>query len=169
AEVGGNLGTPALTLAPLGADETYVLEASSFQLDLITSLAFDIAVLLNITPDHLERHGDMAGYIVAKRRIFGDQTGAATAIVGIDDPICRELCEELRRFGPARVVPISVNQPVAGGVYVEGGWLVDALGETPVRVLDLTLAERLPGAHNWQNAAAAYAVARAAGVDRAAV
>src|SRR5438270_9256181 len=109
-EVGGNLGTPALTLAPLGADQTYVLEASSFQLDLITSLAFDIAVLLNITPDHLERHRDMAGYIAAMRRIFGDQTAAATAIVGIDDPICHELCEELRRFRPARVVPIAVNQ-----------------------------------------------------------
>jgi UDP-N-acetylmuramoylalanine--D-glutamate ligase len=126
-------------------------------------------VLLNITPDHLERHGDMDGYIAAKRRIFARQTGTATAIVGIDDPICRALCDELRRAGPARVVPISVNQPVAGGVYVEAGWLVDALGEKPVRVLDLARAERLPGAHNWQNAAAAYAVARVAGVERAAV
>src|SRR6266446_2155935 len=168
-EVGGNLGTPALTLAPLEAGETYVLEASSFQLDLITSLAFDIAVLLNITPDHLERHGGMDGYIAAKRRIFARQTGTATAIVGIDDPICRALCDELRRAGPARVVPISVNQPVAGGVYVEDGWLIDALDAKPVRVLDLARAERLPGAHNWQNAAAAYAVARAAGVEAAAV
>ena len=168
-EVGGNLGTPALTLAPLGAAETYVLEASSFQLDLITSLAFDVSVLLNITPDHLERHGDMDGYIAAKRRIFARQTGTATAIIGIDDPICRDLCAQLRRGGLARVVPISVNQPVAGGVYVEDGWLVDALDAKPVRVLDLTLAERLPGAHNWQNAAAAYAVSRAGGVETAAV
>ncbi len=168
-EVGGNLGTPALTLAPLAADETYVLEASSFQLDLITRLAFDIAVLLNVTPDHLERHGAMDGYIAAKRRIFDRQTGTATAIVGIDDPICRALCDELRRAGAARVVPISVNEPVAGGVYVEEGWLVDALDAKPVRVLDLVLAERLPGAHNWQNAAAAYAVARAVGVGAAAV
>src|SRR5437868_305691 len=97
AEVGGNLGTPALTLAPLLAAETYVLEASSFQLDLITSLAFDVSVLLNITPDHLERHGDMDGYIAAKRRIFARQTGTATAIIGIDDPICRDLCAQLRR------------------------------------------------------------------------
>jgi UDP-N-acetylmuramoylalanine--D-glutamate ligase len=168
-EVGGNLGTPALTLAPLEADETYVLEASSFQLDLITSLDFDIAVLLNVTPDHLERHGGMDGYIAAKRRIFARQNGAATAIIGIDDPICRDLCDELRRAGLARVVPISVNQPAAGGVYIEEGWLVDALDEKPVRVLALALAERLPGAHNWQNAAAAYAVARAAGVETAAV
>jgi UDP-N-acetylmuramoylalanine--D-glutamate ligase len=110
----------------------------------------------------------MAGYIAAKRRIFAGQTRTATAIIGIDDPICCNLCDELRA-APARVVPISVNQPVAGGVYIEEGWLVDALDAKPVRVLDLALAERLPGAHNWQNAAAAYAVARAAGVERAAV
>src|SRR5437764_5189757 len=166
-EVGGNLGTPALSLAPLGRDGSYVLEASSFQLELITSLAFDIAVLLNITPDHLDRHGDMEGYVAAKRRIFARQTKAAVAIVGVDDPISRDLCDELRRAGPARIVPISVLQPVSGGVYIDAGWLVDALGTKPERVLDLALAERLPGAHNWQNAAVAYAVACACGVDTA--
>jgi UDP-N-acetylmuramoylalanine--D-glutamate ligase len=163
-EVGGNLGTPALSFAPLGRDGTYVIEASSFQLELITSLAFDIAVLLNITPDHLDRHGDMAGYVAAKRHIFARQDGKAAAIIGVDDAICRDLCEELRR-GPARVVPISVLQPVVGGVYVDQGWLVDATGAAPTRVLDLAVAERLPGAHNWQNACAAYAAARACGVD----
>jgi UDP-N-acetylmuramoylalanine--D-glutamate ligase len=163
-EVGGNLGTPALSFAPLGRDGTYVIEASSFQLELITSLAFDIAVLLNITPDHLDRHGDMAGYVAAKRHIFARQDGKAAAIIGVDDAICRDLCEELRR-GPARVVPISVLQPVAGGVYVDQGWLVDATGARPERVLDLALAERLPGAHNWQNACAAYAAARACSID----
>src|SRR5437763_14598467 len=136
-EVGGNLGTPALSLAPLGRDGSYVLEASSFQLELITSLAFDIAVLLNITPDHLDRHGDMEGYVAAKRRIFARQNKAAVAIVGIDDPISRNLCDELRRTGPARVVPISVLEPVSGGVCVEKGWLVDAFGAKPQRVLDL--------------------------------
>src|SRR3954453_16739409 len=168
-EIGGNLGTPALSLAPLGRDGSYVIEASSFQLELITSLAFDIAVLLNITPDHLDRHGDMEGYVAAKRRIFARQDKAAAAIVGIDDPISRNLCDELRRTGPARVVPISVLEPVSGGVYVDKGWLVDAPGAKPKRMLDLALAERLPGAHNWQNAAAAYAVARACGIDTGAV
>jgi UDP-N-acetylmuramoylalanine--D-glutamate ligase len=162
-EIGGNLGTAALSLAPLGPEGTYVLEASSFQLELISSLAFDVAVLLNITPDHLDRHGDMDGYIAAKRRIFAHQGAGATAIVGIDDPICRDLCEELQP-GPARVVPISVGKTVPGGVYVDQGRLVDATGPRPVRVLDLAEAERLPGAHNWQNAAAAYAAARAVGV-----
>jgi UDP-N-acetylmuramoylalanine--D-glutamate ligase len=166
-EIGGNLGTSALALAPLGRDGTYVLEASSFQLELITSLAFDVAVLLNITPDHLDRHGGMDGYIAAKRRIFAHQGAASTAIVGIDDAICRGIADELRAApdgAPGRVVPISVSEHVPGGVYVEGGQLIDATGGQPIAVLDLVLAERLPGSHNWQNAAAAYAAARALGV-----
>lgn len=164
-EIGGNLGTPALALAPLGADGIYVLEASSFQLDLIETLAFEVAVLLNITPDHLDRHGDMAGYIAAKKRIFARQDAGAAAIVGVDDPICRDIAEELRREGRARVIPISVTRPVPGGVYAEGGRLIDATGKRPERVLDLALAERLPGSHNSQNAAASYAAARALGVE----
>src|SRR4029077_2126978 len=94
-EIGGNLGPASLSLAPLGSDGTYVLEASSFQLELIGGLAFDVAVLLNITPDHLDRHGGMAGYIAAKRRIFAHQGAGSTAIVGIDDPICRAIAGEL--------------------------------------------------------------------------
>jgi UDP-N-acetylmuramoylalanine--D-glutamate ligase len=165
-EIGGNLGPPALSLAPLDADGTYVLEASSFQLDLIETLAFDVAVLLNITPDHLDRHGDMAGYIAAKKRVFARQREGATAVVGIDDAICRDICGELRRAGAVRVIPISVTQAAPGGVHAEGGWLIDATGERPVRVFDLAEAERLPGTHNAQNAAAAYAAARALGIER---
>jgi UDP-N-acetylmuramoylalanine--D-glutamate ligase len=162
-EIGGNLGTSALALAPLGREGTYVLEASSFQLELITGLVFDVAVLLNITPDHLDRHGGMDGYIAAKRRIFAHQGKASTAIVGIDDAICRGIADELGA-GPGRVVPISVIERVPGGVYVDGGRLIDATGPHPIAVLDLSLAERLPGSHNWQNAAAAYAAARAVGI-----
>ena len=162
--VGGNLGTAALSLPPLGAEGLYVLELSSFQLELIATRVFDIAVLLNITPDHLDRHGGMAGYVAAKRRIFAGQRRGMTAIVGIDDPICRDLWAELGRAEPARIVPISVTQRAPGGVYVDQGRLVDATGPQPVAVLDLATAGRLPGSHNWQNAAAAYAVARAAGV-----
>ena len=165
-EVGGNLGTPALSLAPLGEDGTYVLEASSFQLELIDSLAFGVAVLLNITPDHLDRHGGMDGYIAAKRRIFAHQGAASTAIIGTNDPICRAIADELRT-GPARIVPISVNGNAPGGVYVDQGGLVDATGQQPIAVLNLALAERLPGSHNWQNAAAAYAAVRAVGVAAA--
>ena len=165
-EVGGNLGTPALSFAPLGSEGIYVLELSSFQLDLLTTLAFSVAVLLNITPDHLDRHGGMAGYIAAKQRIFRNQPPGATAIVGIDDAICRDVAAGLAA-GPARVMPISVREAAPGGVYVDGGGLVDAIGGRPARVLELAEAERLPGPHNWQNAAAAYAAARALGVGAA--
>jgi UDP-N-acetylmuramoylalanine--D-glutamate ligase len=163
-EIGGNLGPPALGLAPLGPQGTYVLELSSFQLELIPTLDFDIAVLLNITPDHLDRHGDMGGYIAAKRRIFAGQNREATAIVGVDDAICRDLAASLHRGGKARVVPISVKEPAASGVYVENGWLIDTLDGAPTRVFDLAEAPRLPGLHNAQNAAAAYAVVRCAGL-----
>ena len=165
AEVGGNLGPPALGLVPLEANGTYVLEMSSFQLELVETLAFDIAVLLNITADHLDRHGDMAGYVAAKKRIFAGQGADATAIVGIDDAICRDLAGALRRDGAARVVPISVNEAVADGVYIEANGLVDALDSAPHRVFDLAEAPRLPGLHNAQNIAAAYTVARRAGIS----
>ncbi len=164
-EIGGNLGPPALGLVPLGADGTYVLEMSSFQLELVDTLAFDIAVLLNVTPDHLDRHGDMAGYIAAKKRIFASQGAEATAVVGADDAICRDLAAALRRDGVARVVPISVHEAVPDGIYIENGRLVDALDGAPRRVFDLAEAPRLPGLHNAQNIAAAYAVARRAGIS----
>jgi UDP-N-acetylmuramoylalanine--D-glutamate ligase len=106
----------------------------------------------------------MEAYVTAKRRIFERQTSKSTAVIGVDDAISRDFREELRR-GPMRVVPISVLQPVSGGVYVDRGWLVDAIEGPPRRVLDLALAERLPGAHNAQNACAAYATARACGID----
>jgi len=164
-EIGGNLGPPALGLKPLDADGTYVLEMSSFQLELVDTLAFEIAVLLNITPDHLDRHGDMAGYVTAKKRIFARQAKGASAIVGVDDAICRDIAEQLRRDGAARVVPISIADRVTEGVYVEDGWLIDALDGAPIRVFDLAEAPRLPGSHNAQNAAAAYAVVRRAGLS----
>ena len=167
--IGGNLGTPALALAPLGADGVYVLEMSSYQLELTESLAFDVAVLLNITPDHLDRHGGMDGYIAAKRRIFSRQKNPQTAIIGVDDAPSRRMAEALARLGEQRVVPISAEGCAPGGVYVENGWLIDDMAGTAKRVLELRRAARLPGAHNWQNAAAAYAATRALGIDTAVV
>ena len=85
AEVGANLGTPALALAPLEDGGIYVLEMSSYQLELVPTARFDVAVLLNITPDHLDRHGGMESYIAAKERIFAGQTARHAAVIGIDD------------------------------------------------------------------------------------
>ncbi len=164
--VGGNLGTAALDLASLGAEGTYVLETSSYQLDLISDLVFDVAILLNITPDHLDRHGGMDGYCRAKSRIFQNQTADQSAIISMDDAYCRAIAEPLFAQGRQRVVPISVSSPVDGGVYLAGDVLIDTLDGSPQPVMDITDANTLPGSHNAQNIAAAYAAARQEGIDR---
>ena len=167
--VGGNFGTPALDLEPLGLGGVYVLELSSYQLELVPHLACETAVLLNVTPDHLDRHGGMEGYIAAKRRIFSHQRPPRCAIISIDDPHCAKLYDALRLDGLHSVWPISVNQPAPDGVYVMDGTLIDATGAQPITVMDLRAAPSLPGAHNWQNAAAAAAAALSLGVSHDAI
>jgi UDP-N-acetylmuramoylalanine--D-glutamate ligase len=164
--VGGNLGIAALQLDSLDADGIYVLELSSYQLELTYTLSCDVAVLLNITPDHLDRHGGMAGYIAAKERIFTNQSARQAAVIGLDDAICRAIADQLAATGH-RIVPISVEEKAPGGVYVIGGRLVDDIDHAQAAVLDLVEAARLPGRHNWQNAAAAFAAARCLGIDAA--
>ena len=167
-EVGGNLGTPVLTFQPLDENGVYVLEMSSYQLELTPALGFDAACLLNVTPDHLDRHGGMDGYIAAKKRIFQKGTrphGTHVAVVAIDDDHCRKVADELAADPALRLIRVSAEKAVAGGVGVDDGWLIDATGDAPQTVVDLTLAHSLPGRHNWQNAATAYALCRAMGAD----
>ncbi len=165
---GGNIGVAALLLDELGADGIYVLEMSSYQLELTPSLACDVAVLLNITPDHLDRHGGMDGYVAAKERIFANQGDRQAAIVGGDDAICRAIAARLASEARRRVVPISGGEAAPGGVFVNGGWLIDDMARGAQRILDLRPLEHLPGRHNHQNAAAAYAAVRCLGLDPAA-
>ena len=174
-EIGGNYGIPALDMRELGEDGTYVLELSSYQLERIPTIQLDVAILLNITPDHLDRHGGMDGYVAAKRRIFDHTKESSHAIIGMEDSHCRGLCLELMvDRGGKGIIPISASGRVAGGVYVEEGYLIDDMDygqakthvEGQVRVLDLSEIGTLPGHHNWQNATAAYAAARLAGIDR---
>jgi UDP-N-acetylmuramoylalanine--D-glutamate ligase len=164
AEVGGNLGQAVLTLPPLGPDGTYVIELSSYQLDITPSPVSDIAVLLNITPDHLDRHGGMDGYVASKRLIMRPKGKSSLGIIGVDDDPCRAMFEALKREGKRRMVPISAERAIEGGVSAADGKLVDAIAGQPIEIVDLTTIERLPGKHNWQNAAAAYAVTRALGL-----
>ena len=107
AEVGGNLGVPVLELGPLDGEGTYVLEMSSFQLELTKSITFDVAVLLNLSADHLERYGGMDGYIAAKKLIFHRQTKPRTAVIGMDDDLCRAIHDEFSA---------AVEQAVIGGL-----------------------------------------------------
>ncbi len=166
-EVGGNLGTAVLDLAPLAAGGIYVLEMSSYQLELTPSLVFNFSTLLNISPDHLSRHGGMNGYVDAKRLIFRGNRPDAAAVVGIDDAHSSRIAFDIAATGRRRVVPISAERPVEGGVYVENGQLIDDLGGGAERVADLAAASALPGRHNAQNAAAAWANVRLLGVDAA--
>jgi len=160
-EVGGNLGPAALGLNILGDDGVYTLEMSSYMLERIATLRFDAAVMLNLSPDHLDRHGDMAGYAAAKARIFANQAPEDLAVLGMDDAETRALRSGIR----ARLRPISgvVAQP--GGIWAEGKLLRDAAGV----IADLGTAPALPGSHNAQNAAAAAAVALDLGLTRAEV
>lgn len=164
-EIGGNLGRPALDLEPLGADGVYVLELSSYQLDLTSRFAPDIAVWLNISPDHLDRHGDMAGYVAAKRKIFRRADGVA--VLGIDDDPSFETYKALDAEGGRNLVAVSLKLAPSDGVCVEGGVLRDVIGDDAWPVVDLRLAQGLRGVHNWQNAACAFAAARALGVPSA--
>lgn len=165
--VGGNIGVPALDLEPMNGDGAYVLELSSYQLELVPHLRCTTAVLLNVTPDHIDRHGDLEGYIAAKRRIFTNQRTPCTAVIGVDDSHCAALAATLRREGLHAVIPVSVRETVAGGFYVANGFLMDATGAQPQTILDVKTLARLPGTHNWQNIAAVAAIAGAHGLTHA--
>jgi UDP-N-acetylmuramoylalanine--D-glutamate ligase len=136
---GANLGPAALALPLLPDSGVYVLEMSSYMLERIATLRFDVAAMLNLSPDHLDRHGDMAGYAQAKRQVFARQDAACLAVIGVDDPESREMADWLETR-PARVARISGK-----GFSTEG-------------------ARALLGEHNAQNAFAASEMARGLGV-----
>jgi UDP-N-acetylmuramoylalanine--D-glutamate ligase len=120
-------------------------------------------VLLNVSPDHLDRHGGMDGYVAAKRMIFRGQGTGTTAIVGVDDAVCAGIRAELAAAGGRRTLAISAATNDGVDVGAAGGILVDAIDGPPRDVADLRKIATLPGRHNWQNAAAAYAACRAMG------
>jgi UDP-N-acetylmuramoylalanine--D-glutamate ligase len=156
AAVGGNLGPPALSLNILGSEGVYTLEMSSYMLERIATLRFNVAVMLNLSPDHLDRHGDMAGYAAAKARLFARQSREDVAVLGQDDAMTAAMAGGLS----ARMVPISGIVPQPGGIWAEGRVLRDDAGV----IMDLRDASALPGSHNAQNAAAAAAACRALGL-----
>ena len=158
--MGGNIGKPVLDLDLGGPGRTFVLELSSYQLDLANQIAPEVAVLLNITPDHLDRHGSFDAYVAAKRRLFMLQPEDGIAIVGVDDAPSLAIADSLEAQG-RKVIRISASSELARGVYTRGTELVDSLDGTPRPVADLAGIPSLEGRHNRQNAAAAYAVLRA--------
>jgi UDP-N-acetylmuramoylalanine--D-glutamate ligase len=162
--IGGNIGVGVLDLEDMHGGAVYVLEMSSYQLDLTSSLHADVTVMLNLSPDHLERHGSMEGYVAAKRRILANQGKGDTAVIGVDDPWGQQICTEITAANRRTIVPVSASKAMGRGVYVLNGLLYDATGERAQEVADLNRARSLPGRHNWQNAAAAYAAAKGIGI-----
>jgi UDP-N-acetylmuramoylalanine--D-glutamate ligase len=161
---GANLGPAALSLPLLPDDGVYVLEMSSYMLERLETVRFDAAAMLNLSADHIDRHGDMAGYALAKRAIFDRQTSAGLAVIGIEDAGSRAMASGLE-LKPAKVVRVSGTSPTPedrADVFCEDGVLRDAEGP----ILRMAEAIALPGAHNAQNAAAATAIAAFLGLER---
>jgi UDP-N-acetylmuramoylalanine--D-glutamate ligase len=169
AQLGGNIGLPILDLWPTPVDDTYVLELSSYQLELSEHLRCAVAVILNVSPDHLERHGSLAGYVRAKRRILRNQRAIDWAVLGVDDDHGRALCRELKDRAQQGVLPVAVGRTLDEGVYVIDGQLYDAIAGSARAMIDLRPIRSLRGAHNWQNAAAAYGAVRVLGVEPEAI
>ena len=161
--MGGNIGVPILDLPPPDRSRVHVVECSSFQIDLAPSLAPSVGALINITPDHLDRHGTFANYAAIKERLVA---GSTIALVGIDDEPSRAIAERLKRRAGARVVAISAAPSPLADVFIEDRFIV-ARGEG--RQVDLRPAQALRGAHNGQNAAFAFAAARALDIDAATI
>ncbi len=158
AEIGGNIGKPVLELSPPGAKTIYVLEVSSYQIDLSPGLKPDVAVLSNITPDHIDRHGSLEAYAAVKARLLQQAVGG-TAVIGVDDALTSSIYTKLMSSGQ-QALPVSVGKVLGRGVFVLDGVLYDSQGGRANRIVDFAQASHLPGAHNWQNAALAYAATR---------
>jgi UDP-N-acetylmuramoylalanine--D-glutamate ligase len=156
---GANLGPAALSLPLLPDDGYYMLEMSSYMLERLVTLRFDAAVMLNLSADHLDRHGDMAGYAAAKRVIFDRQRVGDLAVAGVDDPGSCEMAGWLRQQS-AKFMSVSGYQPA--DVWCDAGTLRQGADV----ILEMAEARALPGSHNAQNAAAATAIAGTFGVSR---
>ena len=163
-QLGGNIGTAILSLEPPRMGRVHVIECSSFQIDLAPSLDPSIGILINLSEDHLDRHGTMENYAAVKSRLITGVQPGGTAVVGVDDGWCRGIADRAEQAGE-RVVRVSVRQPLAYGMYVDGDRILQATGGTATEIARLSGAGSLRGRHNAQNAACASAAALALGID----
>ena len=158
--LGGNIGVPVLDLPPPAANRIHVIECSSFQIDLAPSLDPSVGLMINLTPDHLDRHGTLEAYAAIKERLVAQ---ADLALVGVDDEPCRAVVARLRAAGAPPVVAVSGGADATADVFVERHRIGVAGAAAPL--IDLAGARALRGAHNGQNAAFAFAATRALGLD----
>ncbi|MBV5263272.1 UDP-N-acetylmuramoyl-L-alanine--D-glutamate ligase [Pinisolibacter aquiterrae] len=165
AQMGGNIGRAVLSLDELAPSRTYVVECSSFQIDLAPSVDPTVGILTNLSPDHLDRHGTMAAYAAIKERLV---EAAQTAVIGVDDALSEGIADLISGEGH-RVVRISAARRLSDGVFAEGTRVIVAEGGVERVVADLAGIGSLRGRHNAQNACAAVAAVRALGLDEASI
>jgi UDP-N-acetylmuramoylalanine--D-glutamate ligase len=168
AQLGGNIGTAILSLAPLRDDRVYVIECSSYQIDLAPSLDPSVGILINLSEDHLERHGTMDHYAAVKSRLVAGVPQRGTAIVGVDDEWCRYIADRLEQSGKT-VMRISVRGSVGNGIYVDGRRIMRAANGKISPIAEIGGIGSLRGLHNAQNAACTAAAALALGISPAAI
>jgi UDP-N-acetylmuramoylalanine--D-glutamate ligase len=160
AQVGGNIGKPVLDLGIPTAKTVYVLEVSSYQIELSPGLAPDVAVLTNLSPDHIDRHGSMENYAAVKESLLRHAAPDGHVVVGVDDGYSASIYTKLVSNRMADAVAVSIGKVLGRGVFVIDGKLYDAWDQPSAQIGDLKTAPHLPGSHNWQNAALAYAAVR---------
>jgi UDP-N-acetylmuramoylalanine--D-glutamate ligase len=168
AQMGGNIGVAALALEPFAAGRAYVLEVSSYQIDLAPSLRATVGILLNVSPDHLDRHGSMENYVALKTLLVAQVEPGGTAVIGVDDSYTRAAADRIERAG-RKVVRVSVAGPLRDGFYADGSRIVRAAEGKAYPVAQLAGIGSLRGSHNAQNAASAVAACVALGMDMPAI
>jgi UDP-N-acetylmuramoylalanine--D-glutamate ligase len=164
-QMGGNIGTAILSLEPPRKGRVHVIEMSSYQIDLTPSLDPTVGILLNVSPDHLDRHGTMEQYAAVKERLIARVQPQGTAVVGVDDIWSRAAADRIEQSGK-RVVRVSVKRPLADGIGVDCDMIVRTSGGARDEVADIGGIGSLRGRHNAQNAACASAAVLALGVSR---
>ncbi len=166
AQMGGNIGVPVLALEPFKPGRAYVLEISSYQIDLAPTLQPTVGILLNVSEDHLDRHGSMVNYAAIKERLPAGVEAGGTAVIGVDDPYTRAAADRIERAGK-KVVRISVAGRVDDGYFAESTHILRAVDGKAHAVAELAGIGSLRGTHNAQNAACAVAACVALGIDLA--
>jgi UDP-N-acetylmuramoylalanine--D-glutamate ligase len=165
-QMGGNIGTAILSLQPPRTGRVHVIEMSSYQIDLSPSLDPSVGILLNVSEDHIDRHGTLEHYAAVKARVVAGVQPAGTAIVGVDDGWSRAIADRIEQAGQ-RVVRVSVRNPLPDGVYVERETILLASGAARREIARIGGIGSLRGLHNAQNAACASACALALGIGTA--
>ena len=162
AQIGGNIGVPVLPSSRSSHGRPYVLEVSSYQIDLAPSLKSTVGVLLNVSEDHIDRHGSIENYAAIKERVPANVERGGTAVIDVDDVYTRAAADRIERAGK-NVVRVSVVSSLADGYFAEGSQIVRAARGSSCGG---TRRDRfLRGVHNAQNAACAVAACIGLGID----